>query len=255
MCKVFPSSLGPMAMRWFNSLKTNSIVSYKQLTQAFCSHFITNSRVPRPLSSLLSLSMREGETLKAYSDRYWEMCNELDENHDDVTISTFKSGLPTEHGLRKSLTSKPIANVHQLMDRIDKYKKVEEDQLQGKGKEKIIPPKGNDFRSERYNHNQPRRDFSRQAGQSNMQMVNAVFREPVQQILEKVKNEPFFRWVGKMARDPSKRNQNLYCHYHQDHGHTTEDCRNLWNHLDQLVREGKLCHLIHPSSGHLGQAM
>ena len=127
MCKVFPSSLGPMVMRWFNSLKINSIGSYKQLTQAFCSRFITNSRVPRPLSSLLSLSMHEGETLKAYSDRYWEMYNELDENHDDVTISTFKSGLPTEHGLRKSLTGKPVANVHQLMDMIDKYKRVEED--------------------------------------------------------------------------------------------------------------------------------
>ena len=92
--------------------------------------------------------MHEGETLKAYSDRYWEMYNELDENHDCVAISTFKSGLPTEHGLRKSLTGKPVANVHQLMDRIDKYKRVEEDQLQGKGKEKIIPPKANDFRSE-----------------------------------------------------------------------------------------------------------
>ena len=179
MCKVFPSNLGPVVMRWFNSLKTNSISSYKQLTQAFCSRFITNSRVPRPLSSLLSLSMHEGETLKAYSDRYWEMYNEMDENHDDVAISTFKSSLPTEHGLRKSLTGKPIANVHQLMDRIDKYKMVEEDQQQGKGKEKIVPPKGNDYRLERYNHNQPRRDFSRQAGQTNMQTVNAMFREPV----------------------------------------------------------------------------
>ena len=140
-------------MRWFNSLKTNSVGSYKQLTQAFCSRFITNSRVPRPLSSLLSLSMHEGKTLKTYSDRYWEMYNELDENHDDVAISTFKSGLPTEPGLWKSLTGKPVANVHQLMDRNDKYKRVEENQLQGKGKEKIIPPKVNDFRSERYNHN------------------------------------------------------------------------------------------------------
>ena len=51
-----------------------------------------------------------------------------------------------------------------------------------------------------------------------------------------------------------KCNQNLYCQYHQDHGHTTEDCKNLWNHLDQLVREGKLRHLLHPSSGHQGQA-
>ena len=32
MCRVFPSSLGPVAMRWFNSLKTNSIDSYRQLT-------------------------------------------------------------------------------------------------------------------------------------------------------------------------------------------------------------------------------
>ena len=50
------------------------------------------------------------------------------------------------------------------------------------------------------------------------------------------------------------RNQNLYCQYHQDHGHTTEDCRNLWDHLEQLVREGKLKHLLHHSSGRGGQA-
>ena len=98
-------------MRWFNNLKTNSIDSYKQLTQAFGSHFIMNSRVPRPLSLLLSLSMHKGETLKAYSDRYWEMYNEMDGNFDDVAISTFKSGLPTEHDLRKSLTSKLVTSV------------------------------------------------------------------------------------------------------------------------------------------------
>ena len=46
MCKVFPSSLGPAAMRWFNGLKANSIDSYRQLTQAFGSRFVTNSRAP-----------------------------------------------------------------------------------------------------------------------------------------------------------------------------------------------------------------
>ena len=148
MCKVFPSSLGPVVIRWFNGLKTNSIDSYKQLIQAFGFRFITNTRVPRPLSSLLSLSMHEGETLKAYSDRYWEMYNEMDGNFDDVAISTFKSGLPTEHGLRKSLTGKPVTSVRQLMDRIDKYERVEKDQLQEKGKEKVILQKGRNFRSD-----------------------------------------------------------------------------------------------------------
>ena len=79
------------------------------------------------MSALLSLSMRDRETLKAYSSKYWEMYNEMDGNFDDIAINTFKSSLPTEHGLRKSLTGKPATNVHQLMDRINKYKWVEED--------------------------------------------------------------------------------------------------------------------------------
>ena len=138
LCKIFPSSLGPMAMRWFNGLKAISINSFKELIQSFDSRFVTCSRVPRPLDSLLSLSMREGEILKAYLDRYWGMYNEINGNFQDVAINTFKASLLNEHGLRKSLTSKPITSVRQLMNRIDKYKKVEEDQQQGKGKVKVI---------------------------------------------------------------------------------------------------------------------
>ena len=91
------------------------------------------------MDSLLSLSMREGETLKAYLDRYWEMYNEIEGNHDDVAINTSKSGLPTKHGLRKSLTGKPITSLRQLMDWINKYKRVEENQQLGKGKAKVVP--------------------------------------------------------------------------------------------------------------------
>ena len=129
MYKIFPSSLGPMAMRWFNGLKANSIDSFKKLTQSFSARFITCNRVPLPLGSLLSMSMRDGETLKAYSDRYWEMFNEIDRSYDDVAISTFKASLPAKHDLRKSLTSKPVVSIRQLIDRIDKYRRIEEDQL------------------------------------------------------------------------------------------------------------------------------
>ena len=45
-----------------------------------------------------------------------------------------------------------------------------------------------------------------------------------------------------------KRNQNLYCQYYQEPRHTIEDYRNLKYHLDQLVQEGKLRHLLHYSS-------
>ena len=111
MCKVFLSSLGPVVIRWFDSLKEGSINSFKELTQAFRACFVTCSRVPQPLDSLLSMAMREGETLKTYSDRYWEMFNGIDEDFDDVAIRTFKVSLPTEHDLRKSLTKKLVRSV------------------------------------------------------------------------------------------------------------------------------------------------
>ena len=75
------------------------------------------------------MSMQDRETLKAYSDKYWEMFNEIDGSYDDVAISTFKAGLLAKHDLRKSLTGKPVASVRQLMDRIDKYRRIKEDQL------------------------------------------------------------------------------------------------------------------------------
>ena len=106
-----------------------------------------------------------------------------------------------------------------------------------------------DFRSDRSHNNRPRKDFVGQPKFANTQAVNAVFREPIQQVLEKIKNESFFKWPNKMAGDPMRHNQSLYCHYHQDHRHTTKDCRNLWDHLDQLVQERKLKQLLHHFSG------
>ena len=70
MCKVFPSSLGPVAVRWFVGLKEGSINSFKELTRAFVVCFVTCSRVPWLLDSLIFMTMLEVETLKTYLDRY-----------------------------------------------------------------------------------------------------------------------------------------------------------------------------------------
>ena len=57
ICKVFPSSLKPMTMRWFDGLREGSINSFKELTRAFGAQFVTCNRVPRPSDSLLSMTM------------------------------------------------------------------------------------------------------------------------------------------------------------------------------------------------------
>ena len=75
------------------------------------------------------------------------MFNEIDNDFDEIANKTFKVSLPAEHGLRKSLTGKPVTSLHQLMDRVDKYKKIEDDQQQGKGKAKDILQERRDFRT------------------------------------------------------------------------------------------------------------
>ena len=141
VCKVFPSSLGLVVMRWFDALEEGSIRSFEELTRAFGARFVTCSRVPKPLDSLLSMAMRKGETFKTYSDRYCEAFNEIDGDFEDVSIRTFKVRLPIEYDLRKLLTMKPTCSMHQLMDCIDEHKQVEEDQTQGKGKAKVFSEK------------------------------------------------------------------------------------------------------------------
>ena len=142
------------------------------------------------------------------------MFNEIDGDFENVAISTFKLDLPAEHGLKKSLTGKPVTSIHQLIDQIDKYKRIEKDQQQVKEKDKVIPQEMRDFWSNCYNNNKPRRDFTEQSGLAAPQVVNIVFRELVHQVLEKIKNEPYFKWPNKMSGDPSRRNQSLHYQYH-----------------------------------------
>nr|XP_023881283.1 uncharacterized protein LOC111993692 [Quercus suber] len=122
MCKVFPSSLGSTALRWFNGLRKGSIHKFAELIQEFGVRFITCSRVPQPVDALLSMKMRVGETLRSYASRYWELYNEIGGGNEKIAASTFRIGLPEESGLRESLTRKPPEDMRQLMRRIEEYK-------------------------------------------------------------------------------------------------------------------------------------
>ena len=62
------------------------------------------------------------------------------------------------------------------MDKVDKYKRIEDDQQYGKGKAKVVPQERRDFRSDRYNNNRLRRDYLEQTGSNNNQVIGAVFR-------------------------------------------------------------------------------
>ncbi|XP_075666030.1 uncharacterized protein LOC142635848 [Castanea sativa] len=124
------------------------------------------------------------------SVRYWELYNEIGGGNERVAASTFQLGLLKKLEVRDSLTMRPPEGMQQLMRRIEEYKRLEDDRLQRTKRELRAPGKASTQRAEG---------------------VSVTFKEPVYKILERIKNEPYFRWLGKMGGDPVRRNQRLYC--------------------------------------------
>ena len=71
-----------------------------------------------------------------------------------------------------------------------------------------------------------------------------MFKEPIYQILDKIKEESFFIWPPKLVGDPAARNHKLQCFYHRDRGHLTENCHKFKTHLEQLVSDGHLAEYV-----------
>ncbi|XP_030935309.1 uncharacterized protein LOC115960515 [Quercus lobata] len=179
--------------------------------------------------------MRAGETLRSYASRYWELYNEISGDNERVAASTFRMGLPEDSRLRESLTKKTPEGMRQLMRRIEEYKRLEDDRLQSKGKAPMMNcPRQTGFPF------WPRGGLAIQELAAQMGEVSVTFKERAHRILDRIKHESYFRWPNKMGGDPSRRNQNLYCIYHRDKGHTTEQCQVLKDHLRQLVKVGHL---------------
>ena len=83
---------------------------------------------------------------------------------------------------------RPPEDMRQLMRRIEEYKRLEDDRLQSRGKaplmgrsrQSILPTK-------------PKKDFRMQEPEVQIKGVNVAFKELVHKILERIKNESFFR--------------------------------------------------------------
>lgn len=55
MCKAFPTMLKGLARVWFSKITPNSILTFKELSGHFITHFIGKQRYKRSLASLLNI--------------------------------------------------------------------------------------------------------------------------------------------------------------------------------------------------------
>ena len=73
--------------------------------------------------------MKSRETPRSYTNKYWELYNGIGGGNEQVTASTFRLGFPKDSELKDSLTMQPPKSMHQLMRRIEEYKRLLDDRL------------------------------------------------------------------------------------------------------------------------------
>ena len=188
----------------------------------------------------MSMRMKDSESLKSYSSRYLEICNEVDGGTEEMAIKTFKQGLDLESELRHSLSKRPAKSMRNLMSRIEQYVRVEEDRARTRATSTQSRPSRKPANTEQKRAELPPRNPTRFPQPKELGRVYTVVNEPIYRIMSEIKNESFFIWPAPLGEDPSRRDPNKYCSYHREKGHMTKRCYTLKQHLEELAKTGHL---------------
>uniref|UniRef100_A0A2N9H092 Integrase catalytic domain-containing protein n=1 Tax=Fagus sylvatica TaxID=28930 RepID=A0A2N9H092_FAGSY len=189
------------------------------MAEVFVGRFITNSRRSKGLDTLMMIRLGSNELIKDYSARFWETYNDIDDCGEDTALQAFKLGLPPKEDGGNTNAMLPEAPMQPSSSR-------SQGQTGQASKASSVPT----------SYTPP-----------SFKAFQTVFKEPIHRILDKIKGESFFVWPPKLVSDPAARNHNLYCFYHRDRGHLTENCHKYKTHLEQLVTARHLSDYVDPN--------
>ncbi|GKU94659.1 hypothetical protein SLEP1_g8119 [Rubroshorea leprosula] len=251
MCKMFPSTLRGNAWTWYHTLRPNSINAYVELATLFTTKFSSRRLIKKTTPELMRITQREGESLKNYMNKFNDAMLEVNAFDEAMGVTAVIQGLNHDR-FRDNLIKNTPTTFDEVNQRSLKFIKAEEYVLS-----KPQPPKeartpawreeGQSKKKFKPTQNRgpilvPKLD---RPGSSALQTrprppLWTSFTVPRSQILMQIKNKMELRRPAPLQSPAASRDHTRYCDFHQDHGHTTEDCKSLKLELESLARKGML---------------
>ncbi|GKV37355.1 hypothetical protein SLEP1_g45396 [Rubroshorea leprosula] len=251
MCKMFPSTLRGNARTWYHTLHPNSINAYAELATLFATKFLSRRLIKKTTPELMRITQREGESLKNYMNRFNDAMLEVNAFDETVGVTAVIQGLNHDR-FRDNLIKNTPTTFDEVNQRSLKFIKAEEYVLS-----KPQPPK--EARTPAWREEgQSKKKFkpTQNRGPIPVPKLNRLgssalqtrprppswtsFTVPRSQILMQIKNKMELRRPAPLQSPAASRDHTRYCDFHQDHGHTTEDCKSLKSELESLARKGML---------------
>ncbi|KAK3001788.1 hypothetical protein RJ639_021739 [Escallonia herrerae] len=197
----------------------------------FQKHFISSRSRRKNSGSLLNIVQEKNESLACFLGRFNAATLEIDNLDESVKYTAFLQGLRPTSKFAFSMNKSPPGNIKSLLEKANKYIQAEEylethRGRRGEGKEEqkkrsreITPPEGKSAKCSKHDEWRPKDPFA-------WEKLTTLNAKP-SQILHEIKDNKALQWPDKMKSRPNKRNKDLWCYFHNDHGHTTDDCGSL----------------------------
>ncbi|KAK3005556.1 hypothetical protein RJ639_016354 [Escallonia herrerae] len=142
-------------------------------------------------------------------------------------------GSQTKNALQFSLNKRPPENMSDLLDRVEKYLRAEEDSTT--------------LHQEEIHAGQKRRDRPEGKNQYEPKHPRALLSKSFtplnttrEHILHQIKGQNILKWPKPMRGPAERRDTQVYCHFHKDHGHTAKECKVLQREIENLIAKGHL---------------
>nr|GEV95418.1 reverse transcriptase domain-containing protein [Tanacetum cinerariifolium] len=220
-CHMFNSTLTENARVWFDDLSKEFIDSYDELKESFLKNYLQQKKCFTDPVEIRNIKQRDGESTEEFVRRYKLECRDIKGALECMKISGFMHGI-TIPELIKRLYDKIPKSVDEMM-------RVTTAFLRGE-----VAASNREWKKSFGFQNQQRPGRK----QDRFTLLTKTPKEIL--ALDKGKFKP----PPPMTTPVEKRNDRKLCEFHREVGHTTDECMHLKRQIKEILKAGKLSHLI-----------
>ncbi|XP_024017308.1 uncharacterized protein LOC112090382 [Morus notabilis] len=263
MCRAFQNHLTDSARRWFRTLKPNSVSSWDELKEAFSLQFIGVKKYISPKQNLTTIYQKPNETLREWLARYGEAVAATMDITDREALMGALSSMKKITPFKRELNRKPPSSYKEFLTRAQGYINAEEADAndpdhrsnKGKGAEQGSAPSKQDGKKRRGGGSRDKQPTPTQGAPEAKKPRQEDTRRPrlfqkygtyheltagVEEIFNQIGRGNLLHRPEPMKSDPNRRNQKKFCRFHGEVGHHTNDCADLKDEIERIIREGRL---------------
>jgi len=239
LCRVFPTSLKGATFSWLTKLPPNSIDSFATLVAKFETQFATSR--PHHLTSIALVGIRQenGESLRTFVDRFSKVAMSIRNLIPDVAmhhmLTTLRPG-----PFADNLCMQPTDSLDELRKRAAKYMQLEElREFRNQARAEVGGEK-NKEEKDRQGRPSQRNDRRRENRDRPIRFLRYTpLTTKRGRILDEALSVELIPPPRKVA-SPNNVDRRKQCQYHQNAGHSTEECQALKDKIEELIQAGHL---------------